>query len=79
MGDVLMYVCQFCGKEILLSIYKYPGLAQFGRALDLGSRGREFKSRISDQLRDSSSWLARQSHKLKVEGSSPSPATKTSI
>ena len=30
---------------------EYPGLAQFGRALDLGSRGREFKSRISDQPR----------------------------
>ena len=28
----------------------YPGLAQFGRALDLGSRGREFESRISDHM-----------------------------
>ena len=27
----------------------YPGLAQFGRAPDLGSGGRGFKSRISDQ------------------------------
>ena len=27
----------------------YPGIAQFGRALDLGSRGREFESLYPDQ------------------------------
>ena len=29
----------------------YPGVAQFGSALEWGSRGREFDSRHSDQLR----------------------------
>lgn len=30
-------------------IPSYPGVVQLGRTLDLGSRGREFESRHSDQ------------------------------
>ncbi len=30
---------------------RYPGVAQFGRALEWGSRGREFDSRHSDQIK----------------------------
>ena len=39
---------EIAGPSPAPSTIFYPGVAQFGRALDLGSSGREFKSRRSD-------------------------------
>ena len=50
-------------------------VAQSGRALDLGSKGREFESRHSDTYRGLMQWLASKAHNLEVPGSSPGPAT----
>ena len=56
-ADVAQSVECILGKDevvgsipIISSIpFKYPGVAQFGSALEWGSRGRGFNSRRSDQ------------------------------
>ena len=53
----------------------YRDVAQLGSALDLGSRGRRFKSCHPDHLAGQLSWLEHPVHTRKVVGSSPTPAT----
>lgn len=45
------YLTKPCKVTIMFDVAKaaYPGVAQFGSALEWGSRGREFDSRHSDQ------------------------------
>ena len=42
--------------QIQYNNYRCPGVAQFGSALEWGSRGREFDSRHSDQSHQLFSW-----------------------
>ena len=48
--------------EVLRGTTKYPGVAKFGIALEWGSRGLEFESRHSDQVR----IIRTQSSKLEM-------------
>ena len=56
---------------------QFRGVVQFGRMLDLGSRGRRFKSCLSDQYARVAEWQTRltQNQVGNREGSSPSLGT----
>ena len=56
---------------LLDRIQQRPGVAQFGRALDWGSRGREFKSRHSDHVAASPCGLPRFALPVAVSEGSP--------
>ena len=64
---------------IIVNSKQIGPIAQMTRALDLHSRGRGFDSHSVHNKGLYLSWLEKQTHNLKVVGSSPSRPTKCSL